>query len=181
MLVVQPSPVATAEAVAEHVIGMMLCLVKRVNDSDRALRAGTLKNRNEYIGREAYGKTIGIIGLGNVGKRIAELAGILFKMKVLAYDPYLPAETVESARGAEKVELDELLRRSELVSYNSPADAGNTRADRRARIRADAAARLFHHHRARLDPRRGGARQGAARQEDRRRRPRRLGERAAAG
>src|SRR6202044_3249104 len=39
-----------AEAVAEHVVGMMLCLVKRVNDSDRALRAGTLKNRNEYIG-----------------------------------------------------------------------------------------------------------------------------------
>src|SRR5579862_5821622 len=91
-----------AEAVAEHVIGMMLCLVKRVNDSDRALRTGTLRNRADYIGREAYGKTIGIVGLGNVGKRIAELAGILFKMKVLAYDPYLPAETVK-ARGAEKV------------------------------------------------------------------------------
>src|ERR1700744_1508808 len=70
-----------AEAVAEHVIGMMLCLIKRVNDTDRALRAGTLKNRNEFIGREAYGKTIGIVGLGNVGRRIAELAGILFKMK----------------------------------------------------------------------------------------------------
>jgi D-3-phosphoglycerate dehydrogenase len=108
-----------AEAVAEHVIGMMLCLVKRVNDSDRALRAGTLKNRNEYIGREAYGKTIGIVGLGHVGKRIAELAGLLFKMKVLAYDPYLPAETVR-ARGAEKVELDELLKRSDFVSINCP-------------------------------------------------------------
>jgi D-3-phosphoglycerate dehydrogenase len=108
-----------AEAVAEHVIGMMLCLVKRVNDSDRALRAGTLKNRADYIGREAYGKTIGIVGLGNVGKRIAELAGILFKMKVLAYDPYLPADVVK-ARGAEKVELDELLRRSDFVSINCP-------------------------------------------------------------
>jgi D-3-phosphoglycerate dehydrogenase len=108
-----------AEAVAEHVIGMMLCLVKRVNDSDRALRAGTLKNRNEYIGREAYGKTIGIVGLGNVGKRIAELAGILFKMKVLAYDPYLPDDAV-TARGAEKVELDELLKRSDFVSINCP-------------------------------------------------------------
>jgi len=108
-----------AEAVAEHVIGMMLCLVKRVNDSDRALRAGTLKNRADYIGREAYGKTIGIVGLGNVGKRIAELAGVLFKMKVLAYDPYLPADVVK-ARGAEKVELDELLRRSDFVSINCP-------------------------------------------------------------
>src|SRR5580704_17411204 len=108
-----------AEAVAEHVIGMMLCLVKRVNDSDRALRAGTLKNRADYIGREAFGKTIGIVGLGNVGKRIAELAGILFKMKVLAYDPYLPADVVK-ARGAEKVDLDELLRRSDFVSINCP-------------------------------------------------------------
>jgi D-3-phosphoglycerate dehydrogenase / 2-oxoglutarate reductase len=108
-----------AEAVAEHVIGMMLCLVKRMNDSDRALRAGTLKNRAEYIGREAYGKTIGIVGLGNVGKRVAELAGILFKMKVLAYDPYLPADVLK-ARGAEKVELDELLKRSDFVSINCP-------------------------------------------------------------
>ena len=108
-----------AEAVAEHVIGMMLCLIKRMNDSDRALRAGTLKNRNDYTGHEAYGRTIGIVGLGNVGKRVAELAGILFKMKVLAYDPYLPADAVR-ARGAEKVELDELLKRSDFVSINCP-------------------------------------------------------------
>jgi D-3-phosphoglycerate dehydrogenase len=108
-----------AEAVAEHVIGMMLCLVKRVGESDRALRAGAIKNRNNYTGREAYGRTIGIVGLGNVGKRVAELAGMLFRMKVLAYDPYLPAEAVR-ARGAEKVELDELLARSDFVSINCP-------------------------------------------------------------
>src|SRR5271169_1039484 len=100
-----------AEAVAEHVIGMMLCLVKRVNDSDRALRAGTLKNRADYIGREAFGKTIGIVGLGNVGKRIAELCRVLFHMQVLAYDPHLSADVIRD-RGAEKVELDELLQHS---------------------------------------------------------------------
>jgi D-3-phosphoglycerate dehydrogenase / 2-oxoglutarate reductase len=108
-----------AEAVAEHVIGMMLCLVKRVGDSDRALRAGTLKNRADYIGREAFGKTIGIIGLGNVGRRVAELAGTLFRMKVLAYDPFLGADVIR-ARGAEKVELDDLLRRADFVSINCP-------------------------------------------------------------
>ena len=62
-----------AEAVAEHVVGMMLALVKRFGETDRALRAGTLRNRNDYTGREAFGKTIGIVGLGHVGKRIAEL------------------------------------------------------------------------------------------------------------
>jgi D-3-phosphoglycerate dehydrogenase len=108
-----------AEAVAEHVIGMMLCLIKKVGESDHALRTGTLKNRNDYIGREAYGRTIGVVGLGNVGRRVAELAGILFKMKVLAYDPYLPADAVR-ARGAEKVELDELLKRADFVSINCP-------------------------------------------------------------
>jgi D-3-phosphoglycerate dehydrogenase / 2-oxoglutarate reductase len=108
-----------AEAVAEHVIGMMLCLVKRVGETDRALRAGAISNRADYIGREAYGRTLGIVGLGNVGRRIAELAGGLFKMQVLAYDPYLSADVVR-ARGAAKVELDDLMRRSDFVSINCP-------------------------------------------------------------
>ena len=108
-----------AEAVAEHVIGMMLCLSKRVGESDRALRAGKVDRRIDYIGGEVFGKTIGVVGLGNVGRRVAELAGALFRMRVLAYDPYLNAEVVR-ARGASKVELDELLRRSDFVSINCP-------------------------------------------------------------
>jgi D-3-phosphoglycerate dehydrogenase / 2-oxoglutarate reductase len=108
-----------AEAVAEHVIGMMLCLVKRVGESDRAMRAGKIERRIDYIGGEAFGRTLGIVGLGNVGRRVAELAGTLFRMKVLAYDPYLDAEVVR-ARGATKVALDELLRRSDFVSINCP-------------------------------------------------------------
>jgi D-3-phosphoglycerate dehydrogenase / 2-oxoglutarate reductase len=108
-----------AEAVAEHVVGMMLALIKRFNETDRALRAGTVTNRGIFMGREAYGKTIGIVGLGNVGKRIAELCRLLFKMEVLAYDPYVPAD-VARARHAEKVELDDLLRRSDFVSINCP-------------------------------------------------------------
>ncbi len=108
-----------AELVAEHVLGMMLMLVKRVVESDRALRAGTLKSRAAYTGNEACGKTIGIIGLGNVGRRVAELCGGLLRMQVLAYDPYLSAEDVR-ARGAAKVELDDLLRRADFVSINCP-------------------------------------------------------------
>jgi D-3-phosphoglycerate dehydrogenase / 2-oxoglutarate reductase len=108
-----------AEAVAEHVIGMMLCLVKRVGESDRAMRAGKIERRIDYIGGEAFGRTIGIVGLGNVGRRVAELAGTLFRMQVLAYDPYLDADVVR-ARGATKVELDELLRRADFVSINCP-------------------------------------------------------------
>ncbi len=71
------------------------------------------------MGTEAQGKTIGIVGLGNVGRRIAELCKGLLGMKVLAYDPYLSASEM-AARGAEKVELDDLLQRSDYVSINCP-------------------------------------------------------------
>jgi D-3-phosphoglycerate dehydrogenase / 2-oxoglutarate reductase len=108
-----------AESVAEHVLGMMLCLVKRIGESDRALRSGTLGDRNRYTGNEVFGRTIGIIGLGNVGRRVAALCGTLFHMQVLAYDPYLSAEEI-SAGGATKVELDALLRRADVVSVNCP-------------------------------------------------------------
>ena len=106
------------EAVAQHVLGMMLCLAKRMVETDRALRRGTLGDRNLFMGRELQERTIGIVGLGNVGRRIAELARV-FGMQVLAYDPYLSADTV-AARAAVKVELDELLRRSDFVSANCP-------------------------------------------------------------
>jgi D-3-phosphoglycerate dehydrogenase len=108
-----------AEAVAEHVVGMMLCLVKRVPEADRAMRRGTLTHRMDYIGGEAFGRTIGIVGLGNVGRRIAALCNGLLQMQVLAYDPYLSAEEIK-ARGATKVELDDLLRRADFVSINCP-------------------------------------------------------------
>jgi D-3-phosphoglycerate dehydrogenase / 2-oxoglutarate reductase len=108
-----------AESVAEHVLGMMLSLVKRVVECDRALRAGRLADRAAFTGREAHGKTIGIIGIGNVGRRVAELCRGLFRMDVLAYDPYVDAEETRR-RGARKVELDELLRNADFVSINCP-------------------------------------------------------------
>ena len=94
-----------AESVAEHVLGLLLSLVKRVVECDRALRAGTLTDRGDFIGREAHGKTIGIIGIGNVGRRVAELCGGLFRMEILAYDPYVDAAETRK-RGARKVELN---------------------------------------------------------------------------
>jgi D-3-phosphoglycerate dehydrogenase len=108
-----------AHSVAEHALGMLLTLSKRIIEADRALRRDPNVNRNALMGTEVQGKTIGIVGLGHVGRRIAQLCSGLFAMKVLAYDPYLSAEEI-AARGAEKVELDELLRRSDYVSINCP-------------------------------------------------------------
>jgi D-3-phosphoglycerate dehydrogenase len=107
------------QSVAEHALGMLLCLSKRIIETDRIMRREAGMNRNAYLGNEAHGKTIGIIGLGNVGSRLAELCRGILGMQVLAYDPYLSAEEM-AARGAEKAELDALLSRSDYVSANCP-------------------------------------------------------------
>src|SRR5260221_5139155 len=103
-----------AHSVAEHALGMLLTLSKRILEADRALRREPNVNRNALIGTEAQGKTIGIVGLGTVGRRIAELCRGLPGQNVLAYDPYLTAE-VMAARGGGKGELDDLLRGSDFV------------------------------------------------------------------
>jgi D-3-phosphoglycerate dehydrogenase len=108
-----------AHSVAEHALGMLLTLSKRIIEADRALRRDSNVDRNALMGTEVRGKTIGIVGLGNVGRRIAELCRGLLGMKVLAYDPYLTAAEM-AGRGGEKVELDELLRRSDYVSISCP-------------------------------------------------------------
>jgi len=108
-----------AHSVAEHALAMLLTLSKRILEADRALRREANVSRNALMGTEAQGKTIGIVGIGNVGRRIAALCDGLLGMKVLAYDPYLSQAEI-AARGGEKVELDELLRRSDYVSISCP-------------------------------------------------------------
>ena len=108
-----------AHSVAEHALAMLLTLSKRIIQADRALRREANVNRNALMGTEAQGKTIGIVGLGNVGRRIAALCRGLLGMNVLAYDPYLSA-TEMAERGGEKVALDDLLRRSDYVSISCP-------------------------------------------------------------
>ena len=107
------------EAVAEHALGYMLMLSKKMGVADRALRDHRPLDRWEYMGRDLTRKTVGIVGIGNIGTRVAEMCNLLFKMTVLAYDPYLTAEQI-AARGATKVELDDLLRRADFVTLHCP-------------------------------------------------------------
>ena len=110
---------ANREAVAEHVVGMMLCLSKRIVETDRLMRRQNGIDRNKFLGNDVIGKTVGIIGLGNVGTRVSELCRGLFSMRVLAYDPYVSSDTMKQS-GAEKVELAALLQGADYVSVNCP-------------------------------------------------------------
>src|ERR1700674_5502699 len=93
-----------ANSVAEHALGMLLTLSKRILEADRALRRQAYVIRNDLMCTEVQGKTIGIVALCNVGRRIAALCRGLLGMNVLAYDPYLSA-TEMAERGGEKVNL----------------------------------------------------------------------------
>ena len=108
-----------AEGVATHALALLLNLTKRIGEIDRAMRRELVFDRAAYIGRNALDKTIGIIGMGHVGTRLAELCRVAFRMRVLAYDPYLTAEQM-TARGAEKVDLDTLCAKADYVSVNCP-------------------------------------------------------------
>jgi len=111
------------EAVAEHALGMMLVLSKRMVIADKMLRRGDAVDRYALQGNDILGKTVGIVGLGLIGRRLAALCGGLFGMRVLAYDPYLDSAEV-SARGAEKTTLEALLAQSDFVSVHCPRNAG---------------------------------------------------------
>jgi D-3-phosphoglycerate dehydrogenase / 2-oxoglutarate reductase len=110
------------EAVAEHALGMLIALSKRIPETNQVMRRERLADRTAFMGNDVFGKTIGIIGLGNVGSRLAQLCRGLFAMHVLAYDPYLTAAAC-AERGAEKVELADLMSCSDYVSINCPLTA----------------------------------------------------------
>jgi D-3-phosphoglycerate dehydrogenase len=108
-----------AEGVAEHAVAMMLAVLKRIPDGDAQTRRGTVGKRADLMGRDILGRTVGVIGLGNIGRRVAEILRLAFGCRVLAYDPYLDA--AECARGgAEKVDLDTLLGACDVVSVHCP-------------------------------------------------------------
>ncbi|MBT3304933.1 MAG: hydroxyacid dehydrogenase [Alphaproteobacteria bacterium] len=111
---------ANAESVAQHVVGMMLVLSKQIIQGDRQMRIGPDGwGRDDFKGRELTGRTIGIIGLGNVGRRVSALAGKMFNMTVLAYDPYITEDDFYE-RGAKPVGFDDIFSQSDFVSVNCP-------------------------------------------------------------
>ena len=107
-----------AEAVAEHALGFMLALCKKIALADRVVRRTRIADRSGLVGSELRGKTLGLVGLGPIGRRLVELCGP-FELEILACDPFLTAAQVEE-RGARKVELDELLRHADFVLANCP-------------------------------------------------------------
>jgi D-3-phosphoglycerate dehydrogenase len=109
-----------ADSVAEFTLGLMIDVSRRVAESDRRLRRERGFSREDVMGHELRGKTIGLVGIGHIGRRVARLARA-FGMNVLATDPYLTPEEIQR-RDAQPASLDEVLRQSDIVSLHCPRD-----------------------------------------------------------
>ncbi|MDM0116068.1 hydroxyacid dehydrogenase [Variovorax sp. J22R133] len=111
-----------ADSVAEMSLGLMLAVLRRIAESDRRLRSGERGfSREDLMGRELRGRTLGLVGMSAIGSRTAAL-GRAFGMRVLGSDPGLDAQEM-ARRGAEAVSFDELLRQSDIVSLHCPRNA----------------------------------------------------------
>jgi D-3-phosphoglycerate dehydrogenase len=114
------APTGNTIAAAEHTIALMLALLRHIPDASASVASGDWE-RGRYTGRELRGKTLGVIGLGKIGKAVTRRA-IGFEMRVLAHDPYLTEEQASEA-GAKLVGLPELLHRADVLTVHTPLTA----------------------------------------------------------
>jgi D-3-phosphoglycerate dehydrogenase len=109
------TPTANANGVAEHALTLMLSLARHVFPSSQALREGRFKDRAQFQGVELAGKTLGVLGLGRIGRRVAEMARNGLAMNVLAYDPF-----VKESDFALAPSLDAVLRAADFLTLHLP-------------------------------------------------------------
>src|SRR5258707_9345724 len=140
-IVVMNTPYGNSITAAEHTIGMMFALARQIPAADRSTQAGKWQ-KSRFMGVELSGKTLGIIGLGNIGAIVADRAQGL-KMRVIAYDPFLsPERAVEL--GVERVSLDELFARADFITLHTPLnDATRNLIDKDALARMKRGVRII--------------------------------------
>ena len=116
-VVVMNTPFGNSITTAEHAIALMFALARQLPEADLSTQAGKWE-KNRFMGVELTGKTLGLIGAGNIGSIVADRAQGL-KMKVVAFDPFLtPERAIEM--GVEKVSLDDLLLRADFITLHTP-------------------------------------------------------------
>ncbi|MCF6187367.1 MAG: phosphoglycerate dehydrogenase [Desulfobulbaceae bacterium] len=120
-IVVMNAPDGNATTAAEHAISMMMSLARNIPQATGSMKAGKWEKKS-FMGREVTGKTLGIVGIGRIGSIVCNRAQGL-KMKVIAFDPFMPLDLVEQL-GVELVELNELARRADFISVHTPLTKG---------------------------------------------------------
>jgi len=127
------APTANMMSATEHTFALLLALVRRVAAADASLKAGNW-DRKSFVGTELQGKTLGVVGFGRIGQRVAARARG-FEMNVLAFDPYL-SEEVARRQNVEMVTLDDLVQRADVVTLHTPLTEGTRNLLNGDRLRA---------------------------------------------
>ncbi|MEP3845900.1 MAG: phosphoglycerate dehydrogenase [Paracoccaceae bacterium] len=134
-VIVMNTPFGNMITTAEHAIAMMFAVARQIPEASASTHAGKWE-KSKFMGVELTSKTLGVIGAGNIGGIVCDRARGL-KMKVIAFDPFLSAEKADKM-GVEKVELDELLKRSDFITLHVPKTdqtAGMINADAIAKMK----------------------------------------------
>lgn len=113
------TPDANTESVAEQCVGFMLAVSKQIARADKAIRQGRWQVRYDYIGQELLGRTLGMIGIGRIGGRVAEICHLAFRMPVLYYDVVSYPEA-ENKLAAKRLALNEVLAQADYISVHVP-------------------------------------------------------------
>lgn len=113
------TPYANDESVAEQCLGMIVALAKRMLEADRAIRAGDWDSRYRLIGAEVQGKTLGLVGFGKIGQRLAAMAHFGFDMPIVYHD-VVGYPDAEARLGARRLPLADVLAESDFVSLHTP-------------------------------------------------------------
>ena len=116
-VIVMNTPHGNSITTAEHAITMILALARQIPEANTSTKAGKWE-KSRFMGTEITGKTLGLIGCGNMEPVVAERAQGL-KMRVVGYDPYLSSENAKRV-GIEKLELDDLLKRADFITLHTP-------------------------------------------------------------
>jgi D-3-phosphoglycerate dehydrogenase len=120
-ILVTNTPDGPTESTAEHTVAMLLALAKRLKQGNDNLAAGKWGPRTGLlIGTEVQGKTLGLVGLGRIGRRVAQICRLGLEMRVIGYDPYVTATQVADL-GIEVMSLDEVVTQADFLSVHVPA------------------------------------------------------------
>jgi D-3-phosphoglycerate dehydrogenase len=115
------TPAANARSVAEYVMTLMLAMTRHLIPGDKAQRIDKdFTKRGEFMGHDLEGKTLGIIGLGRIGRYIAKMASQGFDMKIIGYDPYVTQADLMKLNIEKSDSIDEILKNSDIVTLNCP-------------------------------------------------------------
>ncbi|NMG37988.1 phosphoglycerate dehydrogenase [Chelativorans sp. ZYF759] len=116
-IIVMNTPFGNSITTAEHAVALMFAVARQIPEANASTHAGKWE-KNRFMGVEITGKTLGVIGCGNIGSIVA-MRGVGLKMHVVAFDPFL-SEARASELGVEKVELEELFARADFISLHTP-------------------------------------------------------------